>query len=209
MFEKVLIANRGEIALRIIRACKELGIRTLAVYSEADIDSLHVQLADESICIGAAPSTESYLKIDRIMSAAEIGDVDAIHPGYGFLSENPHFAEVCESCNIKFIGPSPEASRATGDKVLARELAKKLKIPTIPGSETAVKDEKEALDIAHRVGYPVMIKAAGGGGGRGMRVAHNDVSLVHSFLAAQAEAGAAFRNNARYIEKHIEEAAHI
>src|SRR5689334_18185363 len=161
MFEKVLIANRGEIALRVIRACKELGIRTLAVYSETDVDSLHVQLADEAICIGAAASSDSYLKIDRIMSAAEVGDVDAIHPGYGFLAENAHFAEVCESCNIKFIGPSAESSRIAMDKVSARELAKKHRIPTIPGSEEAVKDEKAALDIAHRVGYPVMIKAAG------------------------------------------------
>src|ERR1041384_4235260 len=199
MFEKLLVANRGEIAVRIIRACKELNIRTVAVYSEADANSMHVQLADEAICIGKAAANESYLRIDRIVSAAEIADVDAIHPGYGFLSENAHFAEVCESCNIKFIGPPPEASRATGDKVAARELAKKLKIPTIPGSETAVKDEKEALDIARRVGYPVMIKAAGGGGGRGMRVAHNDVSLVHNFLAAQAEAGAAFRNSAEEV----------
>jgi acetyl-CoA carboxylase biotin carboxylase subunit len=143
------------------------------------------------------------------VSAAEIADVDAIHPGYGFLSENPHFAEVCESCNIKFIGPRPEAMRAVGDKVAARELARRLRIPTIAGSDSAVKDEKEALDVAHRVGYPVMIKAAGGGGGRGMRVAHNDVSLVHSFLAAQSEAGAAFRNSALYIEKYIEKARHI
>src|SRR3989449_7873732 len=190
MFEKVLIANRGEIALRIIRACKELGIRTLAVYSEADVDSLHVQLADESICIGAAPSSESYLKIDRIMSAAEIADVDAIHPGYGFLSENAHFAEVCESCNIKFIGPSAESSRIAADKVSARELAKKCKIPTIAGSEESIKEDKQALEIAHRVGYPVMIKAAGGGAGRGLRVPHNAARRVHNFIQAQHEQGA-------------------
>ncbi|MFN3485130.1 MAG: acetyl-CoA carboxylase biotin carboxylase subunit [Planctomycetota bacterium] len=209
MFSRILIANRGEIALRIIRACKELGIETVAVYSEADRPSLYLKQADYAVCIGPGPAAKSYLDISRIISAAEITNVDAIHPGYGFLSENPHFAEVCESCNIKFIGPPPEASRTTGDKVAARELARKLKIPTIPGSETAVKDEKEALEVAHRVGYPVMIKAAGGGGGRGMRVAHNDVSLVNSFLAAQAEAGAAFRNSALYIEKYIDKARHI
>src|SRR6266705_1710125 len=153
MFEKVLIANRGEIALRIIRACKELGIRTLAVYSEADVDSLHVQLADESICIGAAPSSESYLKIDRIMSAAEVGDVDAIHPGYGFLAENAHFAEVCESCNIKFIGPSPRAMNSLEDKAVRRALAKKAGVAAPPGSEGVVENEKDALVIAKRIGY--------------------------------------------------------
>jgi acetyl-CoA carboxylase, biotin carboxylase subunit len=209
MFSRILIANRGEIALRIIRACRELGIESVVVYSEADRNSLYLKQADYAVCIGPGPAAKSYLDISRIISAAEITDVDAIHPGYGFLSENAHFAEICESCNIKFIGPPPEASRATGDKVTARELAKRLRIPTIPGSETAVKDEKEALEIAHRIGYPVMIKAAGGGGGRGMRVAHNDVSLVHSYLAAQAEAGAAFKNNALYLEKYVEKARHI
>ncbi len=168
MFEKILIANRGEIALRVIRACKELGIRTLAVYSEADVDSLHVQLADESICIGAAPSTESYLKIDRIMSAAEIGDVDAIHPGYGFLAENPDFAEVCESCNIKFIGPSSRAMQAMGDKNSARAFARKAGVPVTPGSDGIVETESDAIRIAKKIGYPVMIKASAGGGGRGM-----------------------------------------
>ncbi len=166
MFEKVLIANRGEIALRVIRACKELGVRTLAVYSEADVDSLHVQLADESICIGAAPSSESYLKIDRIMSAAEIGDVDAIHPGYGFLAENPHFVEVCESCNIKFIGPSSGAMQAMGDKNAARFFARKAGVPITPGSDGIVETENDAIKIAKKVGYPVMIKAVAGGGGR-------------------------------------------
>src|SRR6187455_2029250 len=159
MFEKILVANRGEIAIRIIRACKELNIRTVAVYSEIDANSMHVQMADEAICIGKGPSSESYLRIDRIISAAEIADVDAIHPGYGFLSENAHFAEVCESCNIKFIGPSAESSRIAMDKVSARELAKKCRIPTIAGSDEAIKDDKQALEIAHRVGYPVMIKA--------------------------------------------------
>ena len=209
MFSRILIANRGEIALRILRACRELGVESVVVFSEADRNALYVKQADYAVCIGPGPAQKSYLDISRIISAAEIADVDALHPGYGFLSENAHFAEVCESCNIKFIGPPPEASRKTGDKVNARALAKKLKIPTLPGSESAVKDEKEALEIAHQVGYPVMIKAAGGGGGRGMRVAHNDVSLVQNFLAAQAEAGAAFRNNALYIEKRIEKPRHI
>src|SRR6202163_3911202 len=170
MFEKVLIANRGEIALRIIRACKELGIRTLAVYSEADVDSLHVQLADEAICIGAPPSAESYLKIDRIMSAAEVGDVDAIHPGYGFLSENAHFAEVCRSCKIHFIGPPPEAIKMMGDKASAKAAAKKAGVPLVPGSEGLLASVEEAREIANRIGYPVIIKATAGGGGRGMRV---------------------------------------
>src|SRR5437868_9508662 len=181
MFEKVLIANRGEIALRVIRACRELGIRTLAVYSEADVDSLHVQLADESICIGAAPSSESYLKIDRIMSAAEVGDVDAIHLGYGFLAENAHFAEVCESCNIRFIGPPVSAMRAMGDKNVAREWARKAGVPLTPGSDGIVGDEKEAMKVARKLGYPIMIKATAGGGGRGMRAAHNEASFMPSF----------------------------
>jgi acetyl-CoA carboxylase biotin carboxylase subunit len=209
MFSRILVANRGEIALRIIRACREMGIETVAVYSEADRNNHYLKLADYAICIGPGPAAKSYLDISRIISAAEISDVDAIHPGYGFLSENAHFAEVCESCNIRFIGPPAEVSRATGDKVMARDLAKRCRIPTIPGSELAVKDEKEALEVAHRVGFPVMIKAVGGGGGRGMRAAHNDVSLVHNFMAAQAEAGAAFRNNALYIEKYVEKARHI
>ena len=209
MFSRILIANRGEIALRVIRACKELGIESVVVYSEADRNCLYLKQADYAICIGPGPAQKSYLDISRIVSAAEIADVDAIHPGYGFLSENGHFAEVCESCNIKFIGPPAESFKMAADKVSARELAKKHRIPTIPGSEEAVKDEKEALDVAHRVGYPVMIKAAGGGGGRGMRVAHNDVSLVHSFLAAQAEAGSAFKNANVYIEKCVEKARHI
>ena len=209
MFSRILIANRGEIALRVIRACKELGIESVVVYSEADRNCLYLKQADYAICIGPGPAQKSYLDISRIVSAAEIADVDAIHPGYGFLSENGHFAEVLESCNIKFIGPPSESFKMAADKVSARELAKKNRIPTIPGSEEAVKDEKEALEVAHRVGYPVMIKAAGGGGGRGMRVAHNDVSLVHSFLAAQAEAGSAFKNANVYIEKCIEKARHI
>ena len=209
MFEKILIANRGEIALRVIRACKELGIRTLAVYSDADVDSLHVQLADESICIGAAPSSESYLKIDRIMSAAEVGDVDGIHPGYGFLAENAHFAEVCESCNIRFIGPPIGAMRAMGDKNLAREHARKSGVPLMPGSDGIVSEEKEALRVAKKVGYPIMIKAVAGGGGRGMRVAHNDASFLPSFCAARMEAEKAFGNGDVYIEKLITNPHHI
>src|ERR1700761_3074832 len=176
MFEKVLVANRGEIAVRIIRACKELNIRTVAVYSDQDANSMHVQLADEAICIGKAPSSESYLRIDRIISAAEIADVDAIHPGYGFLSENAHFADVCESCNIRFIGPSSRAMNALHDKASSRLLARKAGVPTPPGSDGIIDNEKDALTTAKRIGYPVMIKAVAGGGGRGMRVAHNDVS---------------------------------
>ncbi len=209
MFNKVLIANRGEIALRVIRACKELGIKTLAVYSEPDVDSLHVQLADEAICIGPAHSSQSYLKIDRIVSAAEIGDVDAIHPGYGFLSENAHFAEVCESCNIKFIGPPPAAIRAMGDKNTARDTARRAGMPVTPGSDGIVETEKDARKVARRIGYPVMIKATAGGGGRGMRPAHNDGSLVQGFHAARAEAEKAFGNAGVYIEKLIENPHHI
>jgi len=209
MFEKILIANRGEIALRVIRACKELGIRTLAVYSEADVDSLHVQLADESICIGAAPSSESYLKIDRIMSAAELGDVDAIHPGYGFLAENPHFAEVCESCNIKFIGPSSRAMQAMGDKNAARLFARKAGVPVTPGSDGIVETESDAIKIAKKIGYPVMIKASAGGGGRGLRTAHNEPSLKSAFHSARYEAEKAFGNEQVYIEKLVINPRHI
>ena len=209
MFSKVLIANRGEIALRIIRACKELGVATVAIYSEADVDSLHVQLADEAVCIGPAQSAESYLKIDRIISAAEITDVDAIHPGYGFLAENAHFAEVCASCNIKFIGPSPAAIRTMGDKNAAREQARKAGVPVCPGSDDIVDSEKSALQIAKKIGYPVMLKAVAGGGGRGMRAAHNDGSLIQAFHAARTEAEKAFGNGDVYIEKLIEHPHHI
>jgi acetyl-CoA carboxylase biotin carboxylase subunit len=209
MFEKVLIANRGEIALRIIRACKELGIRTLAVYSEADVDSLHVQLADEAICIGAAPSSESYLKIERIMSAAEIGDVDAIHPGYGFLAENAHFAEVAESCKIKFIGPPSHVIQKMGDKDMARSCARKAGVPVTPGSDGVVENDKDAAKLAKKIGYPVMIKAVAGGGGRGMRAAHNESSLVTGFHSARMEAEKAFGNPNVYIEKLILNPHHI
>ncbi|MFZ4587455.1 MAG: acetyl-CoA carboxylase biotin carboxylase subunit [Terrimicrobiaceae bacterium] len=209
MFKKILIANRGEIALRIIRACKELGIQSVAIYSEPDLDSLHVQFADEAICIGPAPSPESYLKIDRIISAAEIADVDAIHPGYGFLAENAHFAEVCASCNIKFIGPTPNAIRLMGDKNSARDSARKAGVPISPGSDGTVDNESEAIKIARKIGYPVMIKAVAGGGGRGMRIASNEGSLVQGFRAARMEAEKAFGNGAVYIEKFIVNPHHI
>jgi acetyl-CoA carboxylase biotin carboxylase subunit len=209
MFEKVLIANRGEIAVRIIRACKELNIRTVAVYSEPDSNSMHAQLADEAICIGKAASHESYLRIDRIVSAAEITDVDAIHPGYGFLAENPHFADVCESCNIKFIGPSSRAMSALENKAVSRALAKKVGVPTPPGSEGLAENEQDALATAKRIGYPVMIKAVAGGGGRGMRVAHNDISLIKGYHSARSEAEKIFGNSGVYIEKYIENPHHI
>ncbi len=209
MFEKVLVANRGEIAVRIIRACKELNIRTVAVYSEADINSMHVQMADEAICIGKGPSGDSYLRIDRIISAAEIADVDAIHPGYGFLSENSHFADVCESCNIRFIGPSSQAMNALENKATSRALAKKAGVPIPPGSDGIVENEQLALTTARRIGYPVMIKAIAGGGGRGMRAAHNDISLVKGFHTARTEAEKSFGNSGVYIEKFIESPHHI
>ncbi|MGC1480768.1 MAG: acetyl-CoA carboxylase biotin carboxylase subunit, partial [Chthoniobacterales bacterium] len=195
--------------LRIIRACKELGVQTVAVYSEPDIDSLHVQLADEAICIGGAASSESYLKIDRIISAAEIADVEAIHPGYGFLAENAHFADVCASCNIKFIGPSADAIRLMGDKNSARACARKAGVPISPGSEGTVDDEQTALKVARGIGFPVMIKAVAGGGGRGMRIATNDASLIQGYHSARLEADKAFGNPAVYIEKFIVEPHHI
>jgi acetyl-CoA carboxylase, biotin carboxylase subunit len=209
MFEKILVANRGEIAVRIIRACKELNIRTVAIYSDVDANSMHVQLADEAICIGKAPSNESYLRIDRIISAAEIADVDAIHPGYGFLSENAHFADVCESCNIRFIGPNSRAMNSLENKATSRALAKKAGVPIPPGSDGLIQNEEEALSTAKRIGYPVMIKAIAGGGGRGMRVAHNDISLIKGYHTARSEAEKAFGNSAVYIEKFIENPHHI
>jgi acetyl-CoA carboxylase, biotin carboxylase subunit len=209
MFQKVLIANRGEIALRIVRACRELGVRTLAVYSEADEQSLHVQLADEAICIGPAPSSQSYLRAERIISAAEIADVDAIHPGFGFLSENADFAAQCESCNIKFIGPKSQTIRDMGDKARAKEIAKKAKAPVIPGSEGIVKTEAEALEIAKEIGFPVIIKAVAGGGGKGMRLAHNAMAFQKELNAAKVEAEKAFGNGDVYVEKFIEDPRHI
>lgn len=209
MFEKILVANRGEIAMRIIRACRELNIKTVAVYSKPDANSMHVQIADEAICIGEGPSSDSYLRIDRLISAAEITDVDAIHPGYGFLSENAHFADVCESCNIRFIGPRSAAMNALHDKALSRNLAKRAGVPTPPGSEGLVETEQDALSISKKIGYPVMIKAVAGGGGRGMRVAHNDVSLVKGYHTARTEAEKAFGNSGVYVEKFIENPHHV
>jgi acetyl-CoA carboxylase biotin carboxylase subunit len=209
MFSRILIANRGEIALRIIRACREMGIQTVAVYSTADADAAYLKLADQAICIGKAAPGESYLKMDRIIAAAEVADVEAIHPGYGFLSENSHFADVCRACKIEFIGPSVEAMAAVGDKVECKKLARKAKVPTVPGSEGEVDDEKQALKIAGEIGYPVIIKAAAGGGGRGMRIAHNDVSLQAGLRQAQAEAENAFKNGAVYIEKYVEFGRHV
>jgi acetyl-CoA carboxylase biotin carboxylase subunit len=209
MFSKILIANRGEIALRIIRACREMGVQTAVVYSTADKDAAYLKLADQAICIGDAPPADSYLNIPRIISAAEIADVQAIHPGYGFLAENSHFAEICRSCKIEFIGPPVAAMAAVGDKVECKKLAKKAKVPTVPGSDGAVEDEKTALKIAGDIGYPIIIKAAAGGGGRGMRVAHNDVSLRAGFKAAQAEAENAFKNSTVYIEKYVEFGRHV
>ncbi|HIE44550.1 MAG TPA: acetyl-CoA carboxylase biotin carboxylase subunit [Candidatus Omnitrophica bacterium] len=209
MFSKVLIANRGEIAVRIIRTLREMGIVSVAVYSQADRDSLHTKLADESICIGPALPSESYLNMAAIISAAEIANVEAIHPGYGFLAENAHFAEVCNSCNITFIGPSPEVIRIMGDKAEARKMMSKAGIPVLPGSEEVVSTKDEALKIAKRIGYPVIIKAAKGGGGKGMRIAYNDGKLVSLFITCQREVEAAFGDSSVYIEKFIPNPRHI
>ncbi len=209
MFSRILIANRGEIAVRIIRAAHDLGIEAVAVYSTVDKDSKHVEIADRAICIGDAPPAESYLNIPRIIAAAEVADVEAIHPGYGFLAENSHFAEVCRSCNIEFIGPSVESMRQLGDKVQCKQLAIQNKVPTSPGSKGEIKTEAEAVKMAKQIGYPVIIKAAAGGGGRGMRVAHNDGSLRSGMKAAIQEAEAAFGNGTVYLEKFIEHARHI
>ncbi|MBU1895185.1 MAG: ATP-grasp domain-containing protein, partial [Candidatus Omnitrophica bacterium] len=209
MFSKILIANRGEIALRIIRACRELDIKTVAVYSKADANSIHIRLADEAVCIGNAMPADSYLNIPSIISAAEITDVEAIHPGYGFLAEDAHFAEICESCRIKFIGPSPESMKLMSDKISAKDTMKKAGIPVIPGSNSIIRNKEEALKESKRIGYPVIIKATAGGGGKGMRVCHNDISLVNAFLTARSEAEAAFGNPEVYMEKYIAEPRHI
>jgi len=209
MFSKILIANRGEIAVRVIRACRDMGIRTVAIYSEPDRTSLHVRLADEAICVGGPKPEQSYLNIPAIISAAEITDVDAIHPGYGFLSENAHFAEICESCNVSFIGPTAKAIRLLGDKIAAKDVMRKAGIPIIPGSMTAIRDKEEALATARRVRYPVIIKAAAGGGGRGMRVCHNDVRLLSALMVCQTEAQASFNNSDVFVEKYIDEPRHI
>jgi acetyl-CoA carboxylase biotin carboxylase subunit len=209
MFRKVLIANRGEIALRVISACKEMGIRTVAVYSEADRNSLHVRFADEAICIGPPRSADSYLNVPAVISAAEIADVDAIHPGYGLLSENANFAEVCRASNIKFIGPPPEVTRMMGEKSTARQTMKKAKVPILPGSDGVIADEKEALEWAKDVGYPVILKAVAGGGGRGMRICRNAEELPSMYQQASTEAANAFGNGDMYMEKFIERPRHI
>jgi len=209
MFSRILIANRGEIALRVVRACRELGISSVVVYSEADERTLAVQAADEAVCIGPGPAKDSYLRIDRIIAAAEICDVDAIHPGYGFLAENAHFAEVCESCNITFIGPSADAIRRMGDKAEARKTMKAAGVPVTPGSEGVLGNEEEALRLAHQMDYPVIIKAVAGGGGKGMRVVHNDGSLVRSYHAARTEAEQAFGCGDVYMEKYIVQPRHV
>jgi acetyl-CoA carboxylase biotin carboxylase subunit len=209
MFQRILIANRGEIALRIIRACRELGIETVAIFSEADRGANYLSLADEAYCVGPAKPTDSYLRIANVISAAEVGNVQAIHPGYGFLAENAHFNEICRSCNIDFIGPSPEAMAQLGDKDSARKMARKAGVPVVPGSEGVITHPDEALKFAHDVGFPVLIKATAGGGGRGMRVAANDLALKSALQQAQAEAEAAFGNGAVYLEKYIEQPRHV
>jgi acetyl-CoA carboxylase biotin carboxylase subunit len=208
MFKKILIANRGEIAMRILRACRELGIKTVAVHSEADARALHVRFADEAVCIGPAPATKSYLNIPAIISAAEITAADAIHPGYGFLSENAHFASLCEKCHVTFIGPSPDAMRAWGDKVRARANAARFGLPLLPGSEV-LRDARHALEEAKRIGFPVLLKASGGGGGRGMRIVRKPEELESAFRSAQHEAETGFKNPDVYLEKFIERPKHI
>ncbi|MCH2102777.1 MAG: acetyl-CoA carboxylase biotin carboxylase subunit [Planctomycetes bacterium] len=209
MFNRILVANRGEIAQRIIRAATELNVETVAIYSEADADALYLRQASETICVGAAPSAQSYLNVPAIISAAEIADVDAIHPGYGFLSENSTFAEVCKSCKIEFIGPDPETIAAVGNKANAREMAISAGVPVVPGSDGPVSDEDQARAVAEEIGFPVIIKASSGGGGRGMRVAHNEPALISGLHAARAEADAAFGDDTVYIEKFVERPRHV
>jgi acetyl-CoA carboxylase biotin carboxylase subunit len=209
MYQRILVANRGEIALRIIRACRELGVETVAIFSEGDRGARYLELADEAFCIGPAKAADSYLKIASVISAAEVGNVQAIHPGYGFLAENAHFNEICRSCKIDFIGPTPEAMARLGDKNAARELARKSEVPVVPGSEGVISTEAEALGFAHDVGFPVLIKAVAGGGGRGMRVASNDLALKSALQQARAEAEAAFGNGDVYLEKYVEHPRHV
>ncbi|MBY0427320.1 MAG: acetyl-CoA carboxylase biotin carboxylase subunit, partial [Cytophagales bacterium] len=209
MFNKVLVANRGEIALRVIRACKELGIKTVAVYSTADKDSLHVRFADEAVCIGPAPSSQSYLSIPNIISAAEITNADAIHPGYGFLSENAEFSKICQDYNIKFIGPTPEMINAMGDKSTAKSYMKKANVPTVPGSDGLLKSVQEGIKIAQRIRYPVILKATAGGGGRGMRIINSESEFEKAWNDAKLESGAAFGNDEVYLEKFVEEPRHV
>lgn len=208
-FSRILVANRGEIAQRVIRACKELGIESVAVYSEADRNASYLDLADHKVCIGPPPSLNSYLDISKIIAAAEITDVEAIHPGYGFLSENPQFAEICQSCRIQFIGPTVENIRQLGDKAMAREIAMKSGVPVVPGSPEIVPDEDQGLEVARQIGFPVLIKAVAGGGGRGMRIAREESSFVAAYQAARAEAANAFKNSDVYIEKLIEKPRHV
>jgi acetyl-CoA carboxylase biotin carboxylase subunit len=209
MFTRILVANRGEIALRIIRACRDLGIEAVAVFSRADRDAAYLNLAHDAICIGAESPASSYLNSAAILSAAEVADVQAVHPGYGFLAENAHFARMCRDCKIEFIGPSAEAMEQLGDKVAARKLAKKAKVPVVPGSEGDIENEDAAVQIAEKIGYPVMIKAAAGGGGRGMRPAHNEATLRSNFRHARAEAEGAFKDGSLYIEKLVERPRHV
>jgi len=209
MFEKVLIANRGEIAIRVIRACKELGIGSVAIYSEADKDSLHVKLADEAYCVGPPIATESYLNIANIIAVAEVSGADAVHPGYGFLAENSAFAEVCQAHNLTFIGPSPEAMNGMGDKATGKDTAEKAGVPGVPGSKGVIKDIKEAKKVAAQIGFPVLVKATAGGGGKGMRIAASEAHFEDAFKTAQAEAQAAFNNGDCYIEKYILKPRHV
>jgi acetyl-CoA carboxylase biotin carboxylase subunit len=209
MYQRILVANRGEIALRIIRACRELGVETVAIFSEGDRGARYLDLADEAFCVGPAKAADSYLKISSVISAAEVGNVQAIHPGYGFLAENAHFNEICRSCNIDFIGPTPDAMARLGDKNAARDLARQTGVPIVPGSEGIISTEEEALGFAHDVGFPVLIKAVAGGGGRGMRVASNDLALKSALQQARAEAEAAFGNGDVYLEKYIEHPRHV
>ncbi len=209
MFNRILIANRGEIALRVIRACKELGIESVAIFSEGDRGSAYLDLADEAYCVGGAKSSESYLKIDRIISAAEVSGSDAIHPGYGFLAENSHFNEVCRDCNIDFIGPSPEAMLQLGDKNQARDLAKSAGVPVVPGSDGLIETEEEAIKTAKEIGFPVLIKATAGGGGKGMRLAESEDEIVSAYNQAVTEAGAAFGNSGVYIERFVLKPRHV
>ncbi|WP_322495713.1 acetyl-CoA carboxylase biotin carboxylase subunit [Chloroflexus sp.] len=209
MIRKVLVANRGEIAVRIIRACQELGIRTVAAYSTADRDSLAVRLADEAVCIGPPPPAKSYLNAPALISAALISGCDAVHPGYGFLSENPYFAEMCADCNLIFIGPPPEPIRLMGDKAIGRETMRKAGVPTVPGSDGEVRSLEEVIDIARQIGYPVLLKPSGGGGGRGMRVAYDEADLQRAYPTARAEAEAAFGNGALLLEKYLTRVRHV
>jgi acetyl-CoA carboxylase biotin carboxylase subunit len=209
MYQRILVANRGEIALRVIRACRELGVESVAIYSEADRGARYLDLADEAYCVGPAKAADSYLKIASVISAAEVGNVQAIHPGYGFLAENAHFNEICRSCKIDFIGPSPEAMARLGDKNAARDLARQTGVPVVPGSEGVISSEEEAIRFAHEVGFPVLIKAVAGGGGRGMRVASNDLALKSALQQARAEAEAAFGNGDVYLEKYVEHPRHV